>query len=167
MGYFLELDHGLMGFFPAIITGMKMMILVFERELIFDIWQILEPRPSKLAEATFYVSEEHGVAFPTHDTRSHVENPIHFLTRSQFERLFEKYPDTFGWAPGLIGNDMSEIEFLQTIKAAADVAGIKLEDVPENLMKALLKESRELEEKLFGTQQTTTEEIAAADFQHA
>ena len=44
--------------------------------------------------------------------------PLHLLTEKEFQDLISKCEHPFKWAPGLISNDMSSEEFLETIESA-------------------------------------------------
>ncbi len=116
VGYFLSLEHGLMGFFPAIFADdSKRVVVTLSKPLIEKVWKMLPPRKSRLSHNTFYVVKTHSVAFADVDDKER-SGPDRYLTEEEFEQLTsdpENKP--FKWAPGLIGNDMSSEEFLDAI----------------------------------------------------
>ena len=121
-GYFLQLKHGLMGFFPAIIPGEDRVVVSLDPELLREVWAILPPRRSEMVSNLFYVNEELGVGFPileTNDFGMESSRPDKMLTREEFSALIAAEPTPFRWARGLVGNDMTREEFLETIKEAA------------------------------------------------
>ncbi len=143
MGHCLELEHGLMGNFPAIIKGQMegkypRPVLMFEKEpLISKVWPLMSKRESKLSSQTYYVSEELGVAFPVRMAEFMIEGawpepipPVRFLTKEELDRIIAENPNPFEWAPGLIGPDMNADEFIETLRAAAAKHGVNL-DEPE------------------------------------
>jgi hypothetical protein len=112
--YYLELVHGLMGFFPAIINGTKRMIVTTDKDLIVKIWEKLSPRKSKMNDDFFYVHEDGLVGYPAKHWTGDDSKSIacHLMAEEEFEIL----TNPFEWAPGLIGSDMSHEEFIKTIK---------------------------------------------------
>jgi len=117
--YYLALEHGLMGFFPAIVKSDKRMVITTDQSLLTDIWKLLSPRHSKMRSFTGYVHERKGVVYPdkTEQFEQEQATPEALLGRKTFEQLVAKEKESFEWAPGLVGPDMSPKEFLETIKA--------------------------------------------------
>jgi hypothetical protein len=106
IGYWLEIDHSLMGYFPAIIEETTEIILTFDPVFLKDVWQILEPKSSKMVEALFYVNEEKSLAFallanPMQETLGRIG--WHVLTRQEFDQRFADNKAAFRWAPGIFG----------------------------------------------------------------
>ena len=125
--YFLELAHGLMGFFPAIFNDeQKEMFLCLEKPLIEDVCKHLPPRRCKINEIQVLVNETKGLAFTLdrikeelYSDKENKDTHIRVLTRQEFNRLTAKpRAKPFKWAPGLIGNDMNHEEFMETIQEA-------------------------------------------------
>lgn len=115
--YYLELKHGLMGFFPAIINGTKRMIITTDKGLIEKIWERLSPRKSIMNEDLFYVHKDGLVGYPAkHWVGDEKAEACHLMTQKEFDIL----TNPFKWAPGLIGEDMSPLEFMETVKAASE-----------------------------------------------
>lgn len=121
--YYLELDHTLMAFFPAIIYEGKRIIISTDREFIKEVWKLLEPRQSKMSELVGYAGS--GVAYGRAQG-SQVEKedakPIRMLTPEELKDLIVASTDenpTFGWARGLLGADhMTPDSFLRLITLA-------------------------------------------------
>ncbi|MBX4200191.1 hypothetical protein KW790_01905 [Candidatus Parcubacteria bacterium] len=118
----LQLKHSLMGFFPAIVTGTKIIVITLDIELIFRVWMSLEPEDSMLNESLFYVNEEFGVAYPAHDMSEFGQKesrPHKLFKAEEINGLFEKNAKPFKWASGLWGADVTRKQFEQIIEDAA------------------------------------------------
>ena len=121
--YFLELEHGLMGFFPAILSSDdKRIVFTDNLRLLEKVWQTLEPRKAKLREKTAYISESAGILFI--DTESPKEReesvPRKLLTETEFHNLVSSEEEPFRWARGLSGGRISRQEdFLQHLATQA------------------------------------------------
>ena len=122
VGYSLELSHRLMGYFPAIFTGTKRTVLVFDRELLEAVWKLLSPRHSEINQGLFYVNHSEGIAFPLSVQRLLEDllsmTPVEVLTWSEFDQVTANGATPFSWAAGLVGNDMTAEEFQETLQAA-------------------------------------------------
>ncbi|MBL7021845.1 hypothetical protein ISR92_00755 [Patescibacteria group bacterium] len=117
-GYFLELDHGLMGFHPAVIPETGKMVVCTDKDLIKEVWETLSPRKSKLGSGQVLVSQDGKFAFDA--SKSDAER-LNVVSREVFDqRMADKERPAFEWAPGVIGDDMSKDEFLKTIQHAHD-----------------------------------------------
>lgn len=117
-GYFLELKHGLMGFFPAIFSDdQKRIVVTLDKELISKVWRMLEPRSSKLHSVLFYVVKGHNVAFAESSDRerSQQEYP---LTEEEFDALTAQNDKPFEWASGLLNGTMNQDSFEHLIEKA-------------------------------------------------
>ena len=124
VGYSLELSHGLAGYYPAIFTGTKRIVLVFDKGLLETVWKMLSPRRSEINENLYYVNYSEGIAFPI-TTRQRLEEllsgtPVKVLTQGEFEQITADGAVPFSWAPGLIGDYMSSQEFVETLLAALE-----------------------------------------------
>ena len=118
--YYLELKHGLMGFFPAIVDKPRRIILTKDKNLLEKIWRMLSPRSSKMDDNLFYVHKSEPVAYLAKDPYGDDEaTPYHLMTKEEYDLLVKENENPFQWAPGLVGNDMSPQEFLETIIQAA------------------------------------------------
>ena len=120
-GYSLFLDHGLMGYFPAIYKHDEEEIICFDKELIEKVWALLSPRKSKIRSELFYVNRQTGYCYaipPDKYYGPEKMEAIEFLTQEKFEKLIAENPEPFEWAPGLVSDDMTNEEFQRTIQAA-------------------------------------------------
>lgn len=120
--YLLELKHGLMGFFPAIVKSEKRPIITTDRALLLRIWPMLSPRKSQVTKNLGYVNETLGLLYPilgNDEFYQEESKPQKLLTVEEFERVTRDGANPFGWAPGLIGDDMSHEDFRETIEATA------------------------------------------------
>lgn len=120
-GYSLQLEHGLMGYFPALFSGTKHVVISLDKSVIEEVWKSLSPRRSKLDTDLYYVNESLGVGFHIGGTQDYLLKravPFRFLTRERLAELFETTAKPFQWAPGLIGEDMTREEFAETLQAA-------------------------------------------------
>jgi len=120
VGHFAELDHGLMGNFPAIESESKEMIITTDFELLKQICATLSPRRFKFGTQLIYVNPETGIAYSmlgTDEEALERATPFQTLTQVRFQELSQK-EKPFKWAPGLVGNDMTPEEFVETLQAA-------------------------------------------------
>lgn len=117
--YYLELTHGLMGFFPAVYNDeAEDIIATTDVMLLIELWKTLEPRKSKMNKITAYVDAAGEIAYPDKDSQREREEstPMELLTRERFERLSAAQEEPFRWAFGLIGADSSPEWFARIIE---------------------------------------------------
>lgn len=118
--YFLQLEHGLMGFFPAIFDGTKRIIITTDLALIERVWRMMEPRESKVTKNLGHVLAAKGVVYPIlGDTQYDRETskPQQLLTEAELDELLKKTKKPFKWAFGLIGGrDPSKQQFEEMIE---------------------------------------------------
>ena len=117
----LEISHGLMGFFPAIVEATNVMVLVSDKPSIFRIWKSLKPRWSKLIECECIVNDEGTVAYAMRiksdeDKKSSLPQKLFSVT--EIEELFKKNPTPFRWAPGFFGSETDAEQFKWIIEKA-------------------------------------------------
>ncbi len=113
--FFLQLTHGLMAFYPAVIDAEKRVIACLDRSLLIEVWKTLEPRDSKMGSMICYVNMQKGVAYPNADEQYGQERskPEKILTRNEYEEIRKKTPHAITWAPGLIGGQYFEPALFQ------------------------------------------------------
>lgn len=122
VGYCVALKHGLMGFFPAIESESCEMVTTIDLELLKRVWKTLTPRRSELQTQLLYVNPNTGVAFSilgSDEYNLEKSEQYQILTQARFDELVRGKKPAFKWAPGLVGDDMSRTEFLETLVAAA------------------------------------------------
>lgn len=110
----LEIKHGLMGFFPAIVKETKIMVIVPDKELLFRVWASLKPRNSKVISMECMVNDAGTVAYSMElgsDAEKTQSRPLKLFSASEVDQLFAKNPSPFEWAPGLIGAGMGKSQF--------------------------------------------------------
>ena len=120
--YYLELEHGLMGFFPAIIRKTKQMILTADCDLLIRLWSMLSVRKSKVGQVQGYVNLRLDLVYliPNEGQVNQEESRPHpHLSVQKFDAIIAQDPNPFTWAPGLVGNDMSPADFHETIEEVA------------------------------------------------
>lgn len=120
--YYLQLDHSLWGFFPAIFVDSKRVVITTDVELAKEVWGTMTPRKSKLSHNLGHVNEELGVVYPilSDDQYSKEDSkPCQLLGRAEFEELLVANHHPFRWAPGLLGDDMNADEFRELISTVA------------------------------------------------
>jgi len=106
--YFLELDHTLMGFFPAIIRKNEineineMMVVCLDRALLKKVWDLLPKRRAKIGEVILLVNTDRNFGFDIQNENKEKTEPVHILTEREFKRLLKGDDDPFKWAPGLM-----------------------------------------------------------------
>jgi hypothetical protein len=103
--FYVQLDHGLMGFFPAVIDSQKRVVVCLDRDLLVNIWKTLDARESKMSSQSFYVNEQKGIAYAdvSYQFEKERSKPEKILTRNEYATILEKEPDAIAWAPGLFG----------------------------------------------------------------
>ncbi|MDB5260555.1 MAG: hypothetical protein JWN37_786 [Candidatus Nomurabacteria bacterium] len=122
--YFLELEHGLMGTFPALFKGTRNVVLTPDLELITDVWKLMTLRKARVSSMHFFLNHELSIAYPAVNELERSESiPNQILTREEFNAVLAADPKPFEWAPGLVGDDMSREEFQRTVEAAKAQCG--------------------------------------------
>lgn len=118
-GFKLALTHTLMGYFPVIFRETQREVVTIDEDLMRDVWKTLTPRRATLRTEDLYVHPQLGIYYqlPTQYQKKKDCPAMRFLTRSRFEELMQT-EQPFVWEEGLISNDMSQEEFVRTIKAA-------------------------------------------------
>jgi hypothetical protein len=103
--FFLELTHGLMGLFPAVIHAKRRVVMCLDRSLLVEVWKTLKPRDSKISSYICYINEQKGIAYSDVDGSLEQEDsmPIKILTRNEYEVIRREAPNAIAWAPGLLG----------------------------------------------------------------
>lgn len=129
--YFLQLEHGPLGFFPAIYEidtcteqERKEMIICLDLTLLEEVRAMLTERKSKITEFLLLVNPDGTLGFEIrgkHSSKTEYEsaNPAPILTRERFNALVVKNPKPFRWAPGFVGDDTTHEESAETLAAAA------------------------------------------------
>ncbi len=134
VGYYFELEHHLMGFFPALIIKTEEMFICFDKDLMVKIGKLLPPRRFKMNTKLFLTNEEEDIAISIavlNDVVMYInDNTKHAIDRRSeditmdivnekiFQELINDKEKPFKWAPGLIGSDMSPEEFNETLENA-------------------------------------------------
>lgn len=100
--YYLELDHKLMGMFPAI-TGNEEIVVVLDKSLLQKVWKRLPRKPAKVTSLMVIVHQESGIAFNLEKENYDCADtdPLHVFSSEAIEALCQK-EDSFRWTPGLI-----------------------------------------------------------------
>lgn len=124
--YALEIKHGLMGFFPAIQKGTKIIAIVSDKAFIFRIWRSLEPRDSQLLASEYMVNRALSVVYhmETRDFDQEQSRPLKLFSVEEVEALFQADPSPFEWARGIIGASTSQDQFEAIIERAAREQGL-------------------------------------------
>jgi len=128
VAYIIELSHGLMGFFPAIVSETDEMVVMVDRELMERVWKMLTPRKSNLVHMAVLYNEELGVVYTLAPSSSHLKGmralassePIPIMNEKRFEQLTADDAKPFKWVPGLVNDGMSHEEFVDTVHAALE-----------------------------------------------
>jgi hypothetical protein len=123
--YYLELTHGLMGFFPAKIPAQNRMVITTNKDLLKKVWARLERRESEMGSILGYVGS--GVAYPSVDEnpdKAERVEPGRILTEEEFITLCNDEPEgtedpSFRWAFGLLSDRMMHEELFQDMIAKA------------------------------------------------
>jgi hypothetical protein len=100
--YLLEINHGLMGCFPALIAETGEEVIVLERPFLESVWKRLEARPAKVTSLLVVVHPESGVAFNLDSYEGEQTGPLRIIPKAEIERLC-RLDNPFRWKPGTIG----------------------------------------------------------------
>jgi hypothetical protein len=107
-GYFLELKHGLMGTYPAILDdvsgdGDGEIVLVIEKRLLHEVWKRVPRANAVITTILVVANTELGVAFFLGDNyRPEQKQVLRLFSDGDIAKICEKRT-TFRWAPGLFG----------------------------------------------------------------
>lgn len=93
--YFLELNHGLMGTFPAI-DEKKEIVATLDKPSIEKVWKQLEQRPSKVTGLMVIAHPASGVAFSLENYHKGNTEPLHILSVEEIDALCQK--NSVRWA---------------------------------------------------------------------
>jgi hypothetical protein len=131
-GYYIQLKHGLMGTFPAIISKTGNDFVCLTQEDVTKVVSLLPKRPYEATNTLFYINEKEKIAFILSDLgekwrlnsyeknceyrENYESKSVVLLTKEDVEKM--KSGD-LKWAPGLIGPTMSAEEFKETLELAA------------------------------------------------
>ena len=103
MAYYLELEHGLMGFFPAIIAETGQMVLCLDENLLVGgVKELLPERRCRQREILVLANEQEAICFQIANEHGVETKAGHILTDEEFEELTEGESEPFKWTPGLI-----------------------------------------------------------------
>jgi len=119
--YYLQLKHSLIGFFPALIkeVDQSRIVLTTNKDLLEKVWRKLSPRKSEIRMSEYYIHNEEPIGYMLYYYKGNDASlPKKLLTEKEFLSLIEKNDNPFEWAPGLVGEDMTEEEFLKTLENA-------------------------------------------------
>jgi len=107
-GYYLQLDHDLMGVFPALMRRTRKVVVCLREDLIRNVAAHLPARPLKVIYDSFLVNEKAQVVFSLSGLSIIPEEAVkrgacHLLTDEEFQVLVGKRRQSpFMWAPGLL-----------------------------------------------------------------
>lgn len=131
MAYQLELQHSLMGFFPAILADVpadEELFICLDKDLLIEIAKLLPKRRFQVTKFKVLANENKGIAFDlkvVSRTESRFEKitdtDLPILTSAKFNKIVSEAQNgkcPFKWAPGLISSDMTQEEFEETLKSA-------------------------------------------------
>lgn len=119
--YYLELKHGLMGFFPAIFCADKEIVFTTDLSILEKVWKSLPPKYATLREHVAYVDEIRGIAYlDAQPAERETQEPFKLLTNDWLNTLVDTEDKPFKWAFGLIGaQDIREDTFFENLSAQA------------------------------------------------
>jgi hypothetical protein len=100
--FFLELDHRLMGTFPAILTeDTDVIIVVAEKPLLRKVWEGVPRRRSRISKVMAVYNLELGIAFDIRNPRNERTQPLRVFSADEVESLAAQ-SGAFKWAPGMM-----------------------------------------------------------------
>lgn len=116
--YALELTHTLMGVFPAVQKGTKIIFLTADKKSLFRVWRTLEPQSSNLVVQECMVNATGNVAYAMKEREWEMKEsrPLKLYNPEEIEALFSADPAPFKWARGLIGGSSNPHNFLDQIQ---------------------------------------------------
>lgn len=137
--FYLEIMHGLKGFFPAVVQTTKQVVVTVDIDLLKNIWEILPKRPSKISCGRGYYNERLGVLYPVTGTSEHDHKdstPLRVISEISFGELVKNNSRPFGWALGIIDDrsngPITRDEFVAMIQKNINHLRASLEAVPQS-----------------------------------
>jgi hypothetical protein len=128
--YALSLEHGLMGYFPAVfVEKRKRIIITSDPSLIFRVWESLEPRKSRLDTELAWVNESLSICYLIKGHSEHdklTSRPHRLLNEEEHRILKQDGAQPYRWAPGLFGGSDNESEVRRKIASEAKQHGVVL-----------------------------------------
>lgn len=132
-GYYIQLKHGLMGTFPALVAKTGKDFVCLSEDAVKKAVFLLSARPYSADPILLLVNEKKRIAFILADVVSkwrynsdqrdyNPEHRIHYDSVSRVilteEDLRNMKAGDLKWAPGLVGPGMSRQEFAETLDRA-------------------------------------------------
>ena len=122
--YSLEIDHSLMGYFPAIYMATKKPVYCTDLDVLKKVWNMLPPRTSKISMALFLVNDACTEGFPITftygtsflDPEQCVKIPL--MTDDELELLLKETKSPFVWELGISGARCDDDTFTRLIEKA-------------------------------------------------
>jgi len=111
--YYLRIKHGLMGEFPAILKGKRIVVITPDKDSIIRVWQSLTPTDSEIVADSWMVNGKIGVAYRMCSDKfdQGQSRPYKIFSKKEIVALFTGEERPFEWAPGLIGGEVSKERF--------------------------------------------------------
>lgn len=116
--HFLQLSHGLMGFFPALIRETEEIVVCLDKKLLVKVMEQLPKRKSQFGDFQMLANTKDGYGFEVGNHNGKETKPLRILSEEEFEKRITEEEEPFKWAPGLVGNDMTQEEFVETLEHA-------------------------------------------------
>lgn len=102
--HFLQLDHGLMGIFPAITVEEEKegeIIIVADKSSLRKVWDRIKRQSAIVTSFMAIVNATEGIAFNMEGSDRATNKPIFIMTDEEIDILCQK-KNPFQWEPGLI-----------------------------------------------------------------
>jgi len=100
--HFLQLEHGLMGIFPALIAENEDLFAVLDKKSLRKVWDHVDRRSAKITSLLVLANPQVNIAF---NLDGYVEKdqtrPLRILATKELDELCQK-EKPFEWAPGLL-----------------------------------------------------------------
>lgn len=100
--HFLELEHGLMGTFPAITAKDGLVVATINKSMLRKVWNRLPRRQAKVTSILVLANPTTGIAFHMSNFHGGDTQPLHILSDENIIVLCSKSSQV-RWAGGLIG----------------------------------------------------------------
>ena len=120
IGHYVELKHGLMGCFPAIIDETNEMIICTDKNVLLDILETLPRKECKFGELQMLVNIKDNIGFVLNHFNQDEAEAERIFTKEEFEQRKSSTQQPYRWAAGVISlkSEPTEEEFQATLKAA-------------------------------------------------
>jgi len=102
IGYFLEIDHGLMGFHPALIAATRQIVVCLDRNTLKKVWELLPRTKAKVTEFLLVANIKEGFGFDLQNEEKTNTTYLRIFSEEAINTLIAGQEKPFAWTPGVI-----------------------------------------------------------------